>query len=164
MEESPSQTATWSFAVILAAVGGFLGAVGVFLSWFQVNGFQRSVIFGNELVESKAFAGTKDWTGLIALMAGLAVGLVALGALLFTGGMRRSVGSVAVVGGLVVLITAALGLARAGAVAGGVELTSPLAADRLMNEGSPALGLYVSALGGALAALAGLIARRRHAP
>lgn len=157
MDPPPARTdASWSLASTLAAVGAFLGPAGVLLGWFHVDVYSKSDIFGTELVQSRTLSGMKDFTGLVVLAAGLVVGLVAMWALLSSSdGARRASAIVAVVGGLVLLAVAVLGLTRVGSVADAASLGAT--GDR---AGTAAMGLWVSAAGGLLATVGGLLARR----
>jgi hypothetical protein len=156
MHEEDSRSATWSLAVTLVALGGFLATVGVFLGWWDVTGYRESEIFGRELVSQDTLAGTTNWTGLLALAAGVVVGVVAIAALL-TGdaGVRRASIPTALAGGLLVVASAALGLVQATEVA-----QANLADPQLTAEGSAAMGLFLSVLGGLLAVIGGMLARR----
>jgi hypothetical protein len=157
--EQRGRGAPWSFATALAATGGFLAAAGVFLPWASASGVRTTEIFGEELVGTYSSNGIADITGLVVLIVGLAIGVLEVGALLFTEeGLRRAAGMVAIVGGLAVLGACALAAIRAEAVLGDLpaELEGPLVA----VETSIAAGLVVSAAGGVIAALGGLVAGR----
>jgi hypothetical protein len=159
MHEAESRSATGSLAVTLVALGGFLAAVGVFLGWWDVAGYRESEIFGRELVLEDTLAGTANWTGVLALVLGLVVGVLAIVSLLVgSHDLQRILPVAAMAGGLVILASAALGLLQATEVARASVETAELSV-----EGSAAVGLFLSAAGGALAALAGLVARREPA-
>jgi hypothetical protein len=159
MHVADSRSATWSLSMTLVAIGGFLAVVGVFLGWWDVGGYRESEIFGRELVQQDTLAGTANWTGLLALAAGVVAGVVAIGALL-TGdaGVRGASVPIALAGGMLILASAGLGLVQATEVAQG-HVGDP----QLIAEGSAAVGLFLSAAGGALAAVGGLVARRESA-
>jgi hypothetical protein len=156
MEETPSAPFTWPLAVTLAALGGFVAAAGVFLGWWNAEAYRQSEIFGRQLVAQETLLGTASWTGMVALFTGIAVGLLGVAALLFTSdGVRRAAAILAMVGGLAILIVAGIGIAQASSVAeaeiGGTIVTV---------EGSAGFGLFLSAVGGLVALVAGIFARR----
>lgn len=156
MHVAESRSATWSLTVTLVALGGFLAAAGVFLGWWEVDGYRESEIFGRELVLEDTLAGRASWTGVLALLAGLVVGVLAIVSLLVgSHDLQRILPVVAMAGGLVILASAALGMLQSDEVA----RASVDAAD-LSVEGSAGIGLFLSAAGGALAAIGGLVARR----
>jgi hypothetical protein len=102
-------------------------------------------------------------TGWVALLAGLAIGILGVVALLWPAEeMRRVAGLAAIVGGIAILAACALGAVRVDEVLG--QLPPELADPRVSLETSPAAGLFVSAAGGAIAAVGGLIAGRAPPP
>ena len=159
MHVAESRSATWSLSVTLVAVGGFLAAMGVLLGWWDVKGYRESEIFGRELVLEDTLAGTASWTGVLALVAGLVVGVLAIVSLLVgSDGLQRVLPVAATAGGLVILASAALGMVQTNEVA-----RASVDAAELSVEWSAAIGLLLSAAGGALVALGGLVARRQRA-
>ena len=160
MQEPPSRTFTWSFAVTLAAIGGFAAAVGVLFGWWQAESYRASEIFGREVVEERTLLGTVHWSGMVALLVGLVVTLAALGGLVLAArGVRRVAVIAALAGGCFAMAAAAFGFAQATTVAeaqvGGLGLGV---------DGTISGGLFVSAAGGAVAAVAGLLALRTAEP
>jgi hypothetical protein len=158
MQGVPSRTFTWPFVATVAAIGGVAAVVGVVLGWWQVTSYRESEIFGRELVEERTVAGTVHWTGLVALVVGLVVVGTAVASLVARGeGVRLVAGVSALAGGFFIMGAAALGLGQAAAVAeaqvGGAGLDA---------EGSAAAGLVLSALGGLVAVVAGVLARLVH--
>ena len=163
MSEQPTQSSTWSFAIALAAVGGFLAAVGVFMSWASATGVRTTEIFGDERVGTSSSNGTGDLAGLVVLLAGLVVGILEVLALLSSGeGLQRAAGMVAIAGGLVILAACALGALRPEAVLG--DLPAELSVPEVAVQTTVAAGVFVSAAGGVIAAAGGLVARRAPAP
>lgn len=157
MDEAPGQTASWSLAMTLAAVGAFLALMGVFLGWFGVMAVRQTAIFGREIVRSETRAGTQDITGIVAAVLGGVIGVLAIAALTAgSPGFRRFAASFAGFGGVAVVATSGLGAARAATVAQGTGV----ALGRITLEGTTSLGLFVSAAGGAVAAVTGVIALR----
>jgi len=157
MDVAESRSATWSLTVTLVALGGSLAVVGIFLGWWQVAGYRESEIFGRELVLEDTLAGTANWTGILALAVGLVVGVLAIISLLVeSDDLRRILPVVAAAGGLVILACAALGMLQSAEVA-----RANVDAADLSVEGSAGIGLFLSAAGGALAAVGGLVARRQ---
>ncbi len=157
MDKSPARTdASWILASILAAAGAAFGLAGVLAGWFRVDVYVKSDIFGTELLASKTFSGLEDVTGLVALAAGFLVVLVVLWPLLLRKpGPHRTAAIVAIAGGLVMFAAAIVGLTRTGSVADAASLGA--LGDR---TGAGAIGLWVSATGGLLAAAGGVLARR----
>lgn len=163
VSEEPTQSTTWFLSVALAALGGFLAAVGVFLPWASATGVRTSEIFGTETVGTYTSSGSGDLTGMIVVGAGLVVGVLAVGALLFKGsGLRRLIGTVALAGGLVILVACAVAVFRPEAVLG--DLPPELAEPSVTVQTSVAAGLFVSVAGAVLAGAGGLVARRSTPP
>jgi hypothetical protein len=159
MSEQRTQGVTWSFATTLAAIGGFLAAVGALLPWASATGTRSTEIFGNQLLGSHSAAGIADLTGLIALVAGLTVGIVGVGALLLDAqSLRRIAGVVEIVGGAVVLAACVLAAVRLESVVG--ELPSSLSVADVTVTLSVQAGLVLSAAGGVVAIVGGIFARR----
>lgn len=159
MSEQPTQSATWTLATALAAIGGFLAAVGVFLPWASATGVRTTEIFGEEVIGTTTSGGNGDVPGLIVFGVGAAVGVLGIVALLVPSeGLRRSVGPVAIVGGAVILVACAFGALRAEEVLG--DLPPELADPSVAVETTVAAGVFVSAAGGLIAAAGGLVARR----
>ena len=146
MDVAESRSATWSLTVTLVALGGSLAVVGIFLGWWQVAGYRESEIFGRELVLEDTLAGTANWTGILAIIS----------LLVESDDLRRILPVVAAAGGLVILACAALGMLQSAEVA-----RANVDAADLSVEGSAGIGLFLSAAGGALAAVGGLVARRQ---
>jgi len=156
MQQAQSRTFTWSFAMTLAAIGGFAAAVGVVFGWWSVAAYRESEIFGRELVEEAMLFGTAHWCGTVALVIGAAVALLAVAGVLVHGdGARRVAGISALSGGSFVMAAAALGFGQAAGVA-----QAQVGAPGLGVEGSAGGGLFFSAAGGLVVAVAGFLARR----
>ena len=156
MQEAPSRMFTWSFAVALAAIGGFAAAVGVLLGWWRAEAFRASEIFGREIVEERTLLGTAHWSGTVALLVGLMVTLAALGGLVLSArGVRRAAAIAALSGGFFVMAAAAFGFSQATTVA-----EAQVGGPGLGVDATVAGGLFLSAVGGAVAVVAGLLAQR----
>jgi hypothetical protein len=157
MEQAPSRTVSWSLAMTIAAIGGFLAVIGVFLGWFGVTVVRETSIFGREIVRSETRPGIDDITGIVVTVVGLLIGALALAALAGGSlGFRRFAASFATFGGAAVLVASGLGVSRAAAVARGTGV----AVGRITFEGTPSLGLFVSAVAAAVAVMGGLLALR----
>jgi hypothetical protein len=157
MDQAPSRTVSWPLAMTLAAIGAFVAVIGVFLGWFGVTVVRETAIFGREIVRSETRAGIDDITGIVVAVIGLLIGALALAALAGgSAGFRRFAASFATFGGVAALAASGLGAARAAAVARGTGI----AVGRITFDGTPSLGLFVSALAAALAAVGGLLALR----
>jgi hypothetical protein len=157
MDKRPARTdASWILASMLAAAGAAFGLAGVLAGWFRVDVYAKSDIFGTQLLASKTFSGLEDVTGLAALAAGFIVVLVVFWQLLLRKpGPHRSAAILAIVGGLAMFAAAILGFTRTGSVADAATLGA--VGDR---TGTVALGLWISAAGGLLAATGGVLAWR----
>jgi hypothetical protein len=157
MDEVPNQTVSWSLAMTLAAIGAFLAVVGVFLGWFAVTAVRQTEIFGREIVRSETHTGTGDITGIVVAVIGGLIGVLALAALVVgSEEFRRFVASFATFGGVALVAASGLGYARVAMVAQGTGV----AVGRMTFEGTASFGLYVSAVAGAVTAVAGLLALR----
>ena len=158
--ERSTQRASWSLAVVLAGLGGLLGAVGAFTTWFSATAVRQTEIFGTEVVGTADVNGTGDWTGLVAVIGGAVVGAVAVAALLLTvRALRRGAGPLAVAGGLVILAVTVAAYLRLDDVAAEI-LAADLDGPGVDARSSTGVGLLLSAGGGAIAAVAGVVARR----
>ena len=156
MQRAPSRIFTWSLAVTLAAIGGFAAAVGVLLGWWDAEAYRASEIFGNEQVESRVLLGTAHWSGTVALVLGFLVTLAALaGLVLARADVRRVAALASLVGGVLVMGAAAVGFAQTAGVAEAQVGGAGLGVDAGVGG-----GLYLSALGGLIAALGGFLALR----
>jgi hypothetical protein len=156
MQQAPSRIFTWSFAVALAAIGGFAAVVGVLLGWWDAESSRASEIFGNEQVESRLLLGTAHWSGWLALLVGFAVTLAALGGLVLARPDRRRPAALAsLAGGIVVIGAAAIGFAQANGVA-----DAQVGGPGLGVEAFVGGGLILSAGGGLVAAVGGFLALR----
>jgi hypothetical protein len=166
-----------SVASGLAALGGVAAVVGAFLLWAELRVGGGQEFFGTP-GQTVGAAGTGHWTGILALMGGVAAFLGAVGAVAFTDApSRRRAAAVAAIAGLVVVVAAALGWWQreeiaVGGVPGGREA---LAFARefvreFRREGIDVgaeiptvvagAGLWVSGAGGFLAAAGGMISFR----
>jgi hypothetical protein len=151
---------TWSFAVTLAAIGGFAAAVGVLLGWWQAEAYRASEIFGREQVEQRTLLGTVHWSGTAALVLGFLVALAALSSLALADDRVRSAAAFAALsGGILVMAAASYGLAQATHVA-----EAQVGGPGLGVDGTVGGGLFLSAGGGLVAAVAGFLARRTAEP
>jgi len=160
MEEPRTEDgeATWPLAMLLVAVGGGVVLVGVFLGWFHVSLWSSSGFFGKELVGSETFSGTEDWAGMVAMAVGIVVALFPVVSMIFTEpGVRRLAANAAVVGGVLIAAAVVVAFLRVEQVTGSLDVGSGFEGTR---EGSPAFGMPISGLGGVLAVLGGLVARR----
>jgi hypothetical protein len=160
MDQAPSRTVSWSLAMTIAAICAFLAVIGVFLGWFGVTVVRETSIFGREIIRSETRPGIDDITGIVVTVVGLLI--AALSALAALGGgspgFRRFAASFATFGGLAVLAASGLGLTRAAAVARGTGV----AVGRITFDGTPSLGLFVSTVAAAVAAVGGLLALRTN--
>lgn len=156
MKESPGRTLIPTLAVTLAAIGGFTTGVGVLLGWWTASASHESEIFGHELVQVRSLLGTAHWTGVVAIALGVAVAVLALGALFLGGdGLRRASAIASFSGGCFILGAVALAFAQAASVA-----QEQVGGAGLQTSGDANVGLYLSALGGLAAAAGGLLTRR----
>ncbi len=150
-----------STGAMIAAGGGVLAVIGAFLPWFKSTVSYSTELFGGAIPDqSEAFSGMKDWTGIVALLAGLVVAGAAGAIIAMKGqGSAGMMATLAAVGGIVVILAAILGFVRIkntagaavdqlGALGGGVDIST-----------GAGLGLYLSAIGGLLGAIGGFKAK-----
>jgi hypothetical protein len=159
VSEQRTQSVSWSLAIALAAIGGFLAAAGVFLPWAEATGVRTTEIFGEEVLGTHSVSGTGDAIGLVVLALGIAIGAIGVLALLVRSeGLRRAAGLLALGGGIAILVACAVAAFRPDALVG--ELPPGLRGERVSVETSVAAGLFISGGGGLIAAIGGLLARR----
>jgi hypothetical protein len=140
MEQQSTQTPASStqqinYTAWAAIGGGFLGFVGVYLSWFSIQGV--------------GFNGTEDWTGVLAVVAGL-VALAGGAVALLMGndaGLKRIGLAAAAFGGVLLLVSTIAAF-----------LSPP---DILGIEAETASGLYVSFAGGVIATVGAALAMKQ---
>jgi len=121
-----------SYAGVGGAVAGVIGVIGVYANWWET--------------ADTTYAGTADASGSLALA--MAIGLFAFGGayiLLSDAGIRRAMGALVAITGLVLALAGIWGSTRAEEVAAGAEA---------------AMGLWISIIGGALGLVAGVLAMR----
>jgi hypothetical protein len=161
----------------LAGAGGAAVVVGAFLAWVSLEVGGGQVFFGTP-GETINTSGLGHWTGIVALMAGAAAVLGALGAALFADARsRRRAATVAAVGGVVALAAAGMGWWQREAIAVGRIPGGHEALDyarefvrEFRREGidvaaevpkvSAGVGLWIAMGGGAVAAVAGFVSAR----
>lgn len=174
MEPERARTIAALRAPVASLVGGALAFVGTFLPWFTARvSAQRGVLLGQDVPVLPATAsrtGAADWTGKVALAAGLVIVAAGLAALLArTVSSRWTWYAMAIVGGIVALGSGVIALGRTEAVISiefaRQELLSGLGSGIMVrgvsSETGASFGPYVSIGGGAVAAVAGLIGLRR---
>jgi hypothetical protein len=135
--------------------GGFLVFVGAYLKWFN---FSVSVAgFG---ASAGSASGTADWTGTVAVIAGI----VAIGAggaaLLLAEEIKRVARVVGTGAAVVALIATVIAFFRVNDLASDLAGAAGPAASL---DASAAPGLYASFLGAVIATAAGAMAMRRNA-
>jgi hypothetical protein len=129
-----------------AAVGGLIAFLGVYLNWFTVTagGVQAEV------------RGTEDWTGLVAVVAGLAALIGGGAAMLIKDSPVGKLGAaLAGVGGVFAAAMAIIALLRLDAIAQDVA-GGPA-------DGDWATGLWISLIGGLVAMVGGWQSQRAEA-
>lgn len=160
-QPSAVRSAALSPAAIAMLAGGLLGWAGVLLKWFKVSvSFGGGTFLGQNvpgLNRSATISGTHDWTGVIALIAGVAVMALGLAvAFLPERGTKKTAAMAAAVGGVVVLLMAVIAFVRVNSVVGIPAGLGGFMRDLTIDAGA-AIGLYVSALGGVLGAVGGFL-------
>ena len=131
--ETGSETSI-SYMPIVAAVGGFLAFVGVFLGWFKVAGAGTQ-------------SGTDHWTGTSTVIVGAV--LVFAGIFLMVtkdSATKRTAALVTSICGILCVVLAGMAFAQMDSVYSGNVATSA------------AFGLYASLVGGLIGAVAGIAA------
>jgi hypothetical protein len=169
-------------SAILAGIGGLVALIGVFLDWANVtSSFAGGQFAGQQLPEISetvsTVRGLSHWTGLLALVAGIAtVGAAIAIVLLHDPATRRMATVVALGGGGLAFLLALLGFFMSEAIVVGGDPEGRLAlefqrqfAERFGGQGfsvdtGPAIGVFVTAVGGAVAAAGGLMGLGRAGP
>ena len=176
--ESTTSPASPPAAAIVAGVGGVVALIGVFLHWATLTSSLEGGQFAGQQFgpasRSMGAAGLSHWTGIIALVAALVViaGAVAL-VVLKDPATRRMAALAALGGGAVALAMAILGVVMSESIAladvpGGrqaLDFARQFAEQRGVQgfgiDTRPGLGVFVTAIGGAGAAVGGFLAFSR---
>jgi uncharacterized membrane protein len=162
---------------IVAGIGGLLTLVGVFLHWARLTSTLEGGQFAGQQFgpasQSVGATGISHWTGILALVAGLVAVAAAIAIVVLQDpGTRRMAAMAAAGGGTLALLMAILGIVMSesialGDVPGGKQALdfARQFAEQLGVEGfgidtGPAMGVFVTAMGGALAAGGGFMALR----
>lgn len=163
---------------IVAGIGGLVALVGVFLNWASwtssLEGGQFQGQQFGQISRSEGAAGIEHWTGILALAAALVAIAAAVGLVLLQDpGTRRMAAMAATAGGALALLMAILGILMSETLAvadlpGGKQALdfARQFAEQLGVEGfgidtGPSIGVFVTALGGAAAAVGGFMAFRQ---
>jgi hypothetical protein len=150
----PAASSQIDYAAWALIGGGFLVFIGVYLKWFD---FSASV---GGFSTSASSNGTSDWTGVVAVIAGL----VAIGAggaaLLLSDDIKRTARLIGATAGVVALIVTVIAFFRVSSVGVDLPTTGGAAAS---IDAKAAVGLYVSFLGAVIATVGGAMAMRRAA-
>jgi hypothetical protein len=180
-ESSTTSSTSPPPGAIVAGIGGLVALIGVFLPWANVTtAFEGGQLGGQQFggaSQSVGATGISHWTGILALIAALVTLAVAVGVVVLQDpGTRRTAAIVAVGGGGAALVMAILGVVMSESIAvgsapGGREALdfARQFADQLGLEGfrvdtGPAIGVFVTALGGAVAVAGGFLALRWVGP
>ncbi|MGH2681713.1 MAG: hypothetical protein ACRDIX_00585 [Actinomycetota bacterium] len=174
-EEGTTSRTSPPTGAIVAGVGGLVALLGVFLSWANLSWSLEGGQFAGQQFpaanQSQAASGLSHWTGILALVAGVVAVAAAIGiAVLQDQPTRRMAAMAALGGGAVAVLMAILGVLMSESIAlnkvpGGKEALDLAQefAQQLGVEGfgirtGPALGVFVTAAGGVLAAVGGFMA------
>src|ERR671936_1125366 len=124
MNDTSTPTARARAGTLLALAGGLFAITGLFLRWGEASAtFRGGAILGQEIPPQYtrglvgrtghiSFAGTADWTGLLAGVAGGAVVVISLLLLLAPNtSERRPLGALAALGGAVAVCATTLAFA-----------------------------------------------------
>jgi hypothetical protein len=179
--EPTASPASPPLAAIVAGVGGLAALIGVFLNWATLT----SSLEGGELAgqqfgpisRSEGAAGLGHWTGILALVAALVVIAAAVALVVLQDPATRRIAALAALGGgAVALLMAILGVVMSESIAladvpGGRQaidfarqFAEQLGVQGFRIDTGPGLGVFVTALGGALAAVGGFLALRPASP
>jgi hypothetical protein len=171
MEEPYTQPATTSSrplpaAAIVAGMGGLVALIGVFLSWATLTssfeGFRGDQV---------GVAGRFHWIGILALVAAVVTIAASIAmVVLQEAASRRAAAVAALAGGAGAVLIAILGIVMSESIVlsrvprGAIDFRRALA-EQLGVEGfgidtGPSIGVFVTALGGAAAAVGGFMALR----
>jgi hypothetical protein len=162
---------------IVAGVGGLLAIIGVFLEWASVTTSIEGGQFAGQPIpggtESVGATGISHWTGIVALMASVAALAAAAGIVsLREAATRRTSAMVAAgAGGLALLMTiVAFLMSESIALAdvpGGAQaldfarqFAEQLGVGGIEIDVGPSMGVFVTAIGGAIAVVGGVLALR----
>jgi hypothetical protein len=160
---------------IVAGIGGLVALIGVFLHWAKLTSSLEGGQFEGQqfgaATQSVGAAGTSHWTGILALVAALvAVAAAVAIVVLQDPGTRRMAAMAAVGGGAVALLMAVLGIVMSetiavGDVPGGRQaldfarqFAQQLGVEGFGIDTGPAIGVFLTAAGGAVAAVGGFMA------
>lgn len=178
--ESTASRAT-SPAVILAGAGGLGAAIGVLTHWGVVTSSLEGGQFAGQQFgpasQSVGAAGISHWTGIIALVAALVVIAATVSLVVAQDAAARRVSAMAALGGgAVVLLMAILGVVMSESIAAGNlpggtqaldfarQFAEQLGVQGFTIEAGPGLGVFVTAIDGSVAAVAGFMALNRTEP
>jgi hypothetical protein len=179
--ESPTSPASPPVAAIVAGIGGLVALIGVFLNWGTLTSSLEGGQFAGQQFgpasQSVGAAGISHWTGILALVAAVAAigGAVAM-VFLQDPGTRRMAAMAALGGGAVAVLMAILGMVMSesialGDVPGGRQALdfARQFAEQLGVQGfgidtGPGLGVFITAIGGVVAAVGGFMALRQTGP
>lgn len=181
-EPTTASSAPPPAAVIVSGIGGVAALIGVFLDWATITtSFEGGQFAGQQLPAFTESVGTAQgldhWTGVVALVASVVAVAGAIGSTVVQdSGTRRTAVMAAVGGGIVALLTAIVGRVVSESIAvstfpGGSQALefARQFAEQLGGQGfriqtGPSLGVFVTALGGAVAAGGGFMALRQAGP
>jgi hypothetical protein len=179
--ESTASPASPPAPAIVAGIGGLVALIGVFLNWATLTSSLEGGQFAGQQFgpasQSVGATGISHWTGIIALVAALAAIAAAVGMVLLQDpSTRRTAGMAAMAGGAVALLMAILGVVMSESIAladvpGGRQALdfARQFAEQLGVQGfgidtGPGLGVFVTAIGGVVAAVGGFMALSRTGP
>jgi hypothetical protein len=146
----------FSYPGIGVAVGGLFGALGVLADWFSYS----ATIAGGQL--TIGIVGTEDWTGRLALVAGVSALLFGSAYILFTDPAIRKVSAVAMAASsAVLLVMSVFGALRVSEVV--PALVAQTGLGDIPFSSSYAAGLGISFVGGVVAFVASFLAIREPA-
>lgn len=166
---------------IVAGVGGLVALIGVFLNWAKLTSSLEGGEFAGQQFgaasQSVGASGISHWTGILALVAAVVALAAAIGIVILRDpSIGRMAAMAAAGGGAVALLVALLAIFMSetialGDVPGGrqaLEFARQFA-EQLGVEGfgidtGPAIGVFVTAIGGAAAAVGGFMALGRTGP
>jgi hypothetical protein len=144
---------SFTYPGIGVAVGGLFGALGVFADWFSFT----ATVGGGQL--TVGIAGTEDWTGRLAVVAGVAALLFGAAYVLFTDAQIRKVSAVAMAAAsAVLLVMTVFGILRVDDVVPSFVAQSGVG--DVTFSSSYAAGIGISFLGGVVAFVASFLAIR----
>ena len=151
MSAAPMVKSEISYGGIAAAIGGLIGLLGVYIGWWQYT------LTASGVAATVRVDGSTDWTGSVAVVASISV--LAFGAtfvIMSDRMIQRFSTWIVALGGIVLLVVAAIAFGRASDVIGTPALLVVMGGSGQLAT-DVAVGLYASAVGGIFALVGAIL-------